>query len=279
MDSIGEILKNERTNRGLSLQEVNDSTRITVQNLSALEENRFDYFPNRIYARAFLRDYANFLGLDSTTLLVRYEDGLSSNETETEAVPAKSGGSVWKAIGYLFLGLLVLAALAAALYYGSSYNKKHQEASKVATRSSEAEDGSVARLPTPVGVKPEDEKPEPPADTNKPAPSPVPDKVSLAVTANEDVWVRLKTDGQTAFEGTLLKGQTKTLVGTKSVSIRTGKAGAVKLNLNGKPQPALGTLQEVGDKTFTLEELKASGTNNPAAPATPAAPAAGGPIR
>ena len=67
MESIGQVLRAERDKRGLSLSEVYDDTKITIQNLEALEQDRFDYFPNRVYARAFLRDYANFLGLDSAS--------------------------------------------------------------------------------------------------------------------------------------------------------------------------------------------------------------------
>lgn len=283
MDSIGEILKNERTSRGLSLQEVNDATRITVQNLTALEEDRFDYFPNRVYARAFLRDYANFLGLDSATLLDRYEDGFSHGEGEAEAAPVKSSGSAWKVIGYVFFGLLVLAAMAVAVYFGSKYNDKDREPTKVVTRSPEGDDGDVATLPKPstggeaVVDKPETTTPEP-----EPQPAPVVDKVILDVTAVDTVWMRVKADGQVVFIGDFAKGTTKTFEGAKSVNIRLGKAGAVQLKLNDKPQPALGTMQQIGDKTFTLEDVKAAigegePASNPAAPVAPTNP--GGPAR
>ena len=93
MDSIGQILRAGRETRGLSLDEVHEATNITVQNLSALEDDRFDHFPNRVYARAFLRDYSNFLGMDSPSLLTHYEE--EWNPRPEEVAVSKPQVSAW----------------------------------------------------------------------------------------------------------------------------------------------------------------------------------------
>ena len=71
METIGELLKNRRVEKDMTLADVHEATKITVENLAALEENRFEIFSSRVYARAFLRDYANYLGIDSIRLEIR----------------------------------------------------------------------------------------------------------------------------------------------------------------------------------------------------------------
>ena len=111
MGSIGEILKQEREGRGLSLHDVHEATKITSQYLSALEEDRFDSFPNKVYARAFLRDYANFLSLNSSDLLTRYEDEWSGGREVEQVVTHKS--SAWGVLFRVFAVVIVLGILSA----------------------------------------------------------------------------------------------------------------------------------------------------------------------
>jgi cytoskeletal protein RodZ len=72
MDEIGHILREARENKGLTLEEVQERTRINVRYLAALEDSRYDALPTSVHARGFLRNYARFLGLDPQPLLDRY---------------------------------------------------------------------------------------------------------------------------------------------------------------------------------------------------------------
>lgn len=277
MDSIGDILKRERSERGLSLHDVHDSTKIMVQNISALEENRFEYFPNRVYARAFLRDYSNFLGLDSAALLARYEDEWNIAK-KPEVVPVAKSGSIWKSISYTLLIIVLLGCLGTAAYFGWAKYEKKSKASRtpVSLNRNKPQDDNVAHLPTVTPVAPpkeiknlgENGKP-----IEKPAQPAVPDKLALNVAAYTDVWVRVTADDQKVFEGILTKGQAKDFVGKKIVTIRSGKAGGVQVKLNGQIQPPMGPLGAPGEKTYTLPAstpTAASGSNGTPAPGTPA---------
>jgi cytoskeleton protein RodZ len=64
MLDIGGTLREARTRSGLGLDDVAVATRIRVKYLAALEDERFGVLPEDVYARAFLRTYADFLGLD-----------------------------------------------------------------------------------------------------------------------------------------------------------------------------------------------------------------------
>ncbi|MCL4267078.1 MAG: DUF4115 domain-containing protein [Anaerolineae bacterium] len=88
MDELGHILREARETKGLTLQEVQAETRITVRYLDALENGDYDRLPTPVHVRGFLRNYARFLGLDPQPLLDRYEYGQGKRpkkKTETFA--------------------------------------------------------------------------------------------------------------------------------------------------------------------------------------------------
>src|SRR5919197_705017 len=64
MFEIGSTLREARTRQELELGDAERATRIRARYLGALEEERFDQLPAEAYAKAFLRTYADFLGLD-----------------------------------------------------------------------------------------------------------------------------------------------------------------------------------------------------------------------
>jgi hypothetical protein len=78
-DGVGKTLRDARDLRELDLTEVEASTRIRVRFLRALEDEEWDVLPGETYARAFIRTYADFLGLDGARLAEehRREAGVS----------------------------------------------------------------------------------------------------------------------------------------------------------------------------------------------------------
>src|SRR5574341_722686 len=64
MSSFGETLRRERELRGIELREVAEATKISVRFLQALENDRIDILPGGIFPRAFVRQFAAYLGLD-----------------------------------------------------------------------------------------------------------------------------------------------------------------------------------------------------------------------
>ncbi|MCW0217266.1 MAG: helix-turn-helix domain-containing protein [Prosthecobacter sp.] len=70
MDSLtGSQLRLARTLRGLSLQDAAHETRIPVQRLEWLEQDNFAAFGSLTYARAFLKIYSTYLGVDANAVL------------------------------------------------------------------------------------------------------------------------------------------------------------------------------------------------------------------
>lgn len=266
MESIGQVLREERERRKLSLDDVYEATKITTSNLSAIEEDRFDVFPNRVYARAFLRDYANYLGINSADLLMKYESVWNyKQEPESAPVVKKSGLRV---LGYVSLLLVIMGGLAVAVIMGWGHRPGQEVIQKPKVERQAKPQKEVAELPrtNPLLHTKAEEEAVKVEKTPEPEKAPVvPDKLALSVTAVDNVWVRIISDGKKVFEGIMPAGSAKSFEAAKNMTIRAGKAGAVKLKLNGVDQPSLGTLGTPGEKTFTMPNPPAATAPAPAA--------------
>src|ERR687889_354790 len=65
---IGRFLEQRRKEQGLSLDEVEQATKIRKRYLTGLEREDYTILPDAVYARGFLKTYANYLGLDGEDL-------------------------------------------------------------------------------------------------------------------------------------------------------------------------------------------------------------------
>lgn len=68
-DDFGPSLRQERERRGISLEELAVATKVSVELWEAMERNDFSRWPSGIFARAFVRDYARAIGLDSDAVV------------------------------------------------------------------------------------------------------------------------------------------------------------------------------------------------------------------
>ena len=66
--TVGEMLRAGREAKGLTLEAVNQATKISYGVLNALEQDDVESFESDIYLKGFLRTYANYLGLDVDAL-------------------------------------------------------------------------------------------------------------------------------------------------------------------------------------------------------------------
>ena len=68
-EGLGNALVEARKARGLTLRDIERDTRISTKYLQALEEGHLEALPAPVYARAFMRTYAQYLGLDAPQLV------------------------------------------------------------------------------------------------------------------------------------------------------------------------------------------------------------------
>jgi transcriptional regulator with XRE-family HTH domain len=89
MLEIGSSLREARRRRNIELADVEKATRIRVQQLEALEQERFEQLPPDPYRRSFLREYADFLGLDADLYTSEYDFRFHSPEPRLPAPPPR----------------------------------------------------------------------------------------------------------------------------------------------------------------------------------------------
>ena len=88
---IGNALRAEREALGSSLKDVSHRTRIPVQTLHELEENDYSSFPSRAYAKSFLAQYSEHLGVDADEWLDQFDTGNVLDNLDSYAY-LKDGG-------------------------------------------------------------------------------------------------------------------------------------------------------------------------------------------
>lgn len=69
MKKVGEVLSEYRLKMDVPLEKVSQATKIRIDFLRAIEENRFEELPAEPFVRGFLNSYASYLGLDPATIL------------------------------------------------------------------------------------------------------------------------------------------------------------------------------------------------------------------
>ena len=120
---FGVKMRRLREERGVSLRQIADVTRISVSALEAIERNDISRLPGGIFSRAFVRSYAIEVGLDPEEtvrdFLAQFPHETliagSPHAAELQRVPGASGRgrSFWIITVLLVLGGIALVALTA----------------------------------------------------------------------------------------------------------------------------------------------------------------------
>ncbi|MCX6628186.1 MAG: helix-turn-helix domain-containing protein [Candidatus Solibacter sp.] len=69
-----------RRNRGISLEQIADSTKISIRSLEAIEQGDFRKLPGGIYNTSYIRQYARAIEYDECTLLAFYAGEMARSE-------------------------------------------------------------------------------------------------------------------------------------------------------------------------------------------------------
>ena len=126
MKTAGQILKEERIKRGISLEEVEKETRIRKKYLGLLENDDFPGVGQATTVKGFIKNYADFLELPSPHLLAIFrrdfsEDKIGQVVLRGLAEPLDKKRFFWtprKTLAFLIIlfGLLFLGYLGAQLF-------------------------------------------------------------------------------------------------------------------------------------------------------------------
>lgn len=125
MKTAGEILKSERVSRGLSLEGIADQTKIKYEFLKAIEEQDYQKLPSSAYARGFVRNYAQNLGLDVAKIMAffrrEYEEAKVGIKLPPQPINAPSVALTPSKIITLFVSTAIIIFLAILFWQYRSF--------------------------------------------------------------------------------------------------------------------------------------------------------------
>lgn len=87
MKTVGEILAEARLSKGITLSEAERNTKIRVETIQALEENNFAILPSSVYIRGFIKNYADYLGLDPERTLAIFRRQFEEKPSGDPIIP------------------------------------------------------------------------------------------------------------------------------------------------------------------------------------------------
>jgi cytoskeleton protein RodZ len=273
--------------RGLSLEEVEQATKIRKRYLTGLEREDYAVLPDAVYARGFLKTYANYLGLDGEALSQRLKNSTKTQRergSDYDTTPesdfekplitpsglraARKRKVSNSAVATVMVALLALAAVIGALYFvgrGVQVSKEgnppqgesppRQEQQRVAGGENAPEDPAASK-DTPAGDgAPAEAEQGAPQDAPKDAPKDAPPD-TLRVVVNVRVrpsWILIRTDGNRAYKQVAEPGFSETFEAEQRLFIKSGDAGAVWVEINGQDAGALGDSGEIVARRYTLK--------------------------
>ncbi|MCH7780542.1 MAG: DUF2914 domain-containing protein [Acidobacteria bacterium] len=130
MENFGDQLRQERERRNVALDEIARSTKIRVRYLQALEDGQHERLPGIVFAKGYVRAYAETIGADADRLVHAYvaeQRSLGRLETEAsqehvlEALAAaveSDQDRAWRRVKMALIGSAVLLAAFAVFWFG-----------------------------------------------------------------------------------------------------------------------------------------------------------------
>jgi cytoskeleton protein RodZ len=245
---VGACLRDARERRGLSLAQIATSTRISIQALDALERNDIARLPGGIFTRAFVRGYAQEVGLDPEEMVRDFieqfpVEAVTYGSPLVELPPADADRTL-DADLKAWPNLLVIGAAVAVGVVGLTLAVMWARGALTASAASES---PVPQSPPAPAAAPSDSPPVAPVVRPGPAaPSAIAaDGVRVSVTSDDPCWIRIVADGSVRYEGLLEKGIARTGEARQSLVVTIGDAAACRVTLNGRPTRALGSPGQV----------------------------------
>lgn len=285
MDEIGQKLRAARIEKGYTLDDLQQITKIQKRYLIAIEEGNFDQLPGDFYVRAFIKQYAETVGIDSDALLNQFQQEIpdpqpeeyvqQSVQNQTRATRQAENSPARKFRRRLpQFGLLLVAVLIIVGVYYITIVKSHNEAkqtipddsSKVTlsttrkksssskSSSSKAASSSSKKAEMKIDVAAASGNTQTVTVTNLPKAT---NKLTLAGTT-ATAWNSVTINGSTTWQGSLTAGSSHTVSlpsGTTTFTVQSGNAKATSLKLNGKTVDISDGTSVVRTITFNLKTV------------------------
>ena len=262
----GETLAAARVEKGMSLEQVSDRLKISINYLQALEACHYDQLPGTAFTRGYLRSYARLMDIDENHILSLFGETVQADEQVARLLQEKpldhqtvSGGKLLVVVSII----LILGFVGGSAYWWmSSDSEPVVPETPVAQETLVAE--SVAQTEPDVTVLPVEEiNPAPQVEIEEeelasieepvtpaialpevaqenpavPESQPIVSEDQLFVQFSGDCWVEVKdAEGTVLFSGIKTSQSGLSLTGNAPLKIKFGNVGTVTdIRFNGEP--------------------------------------------
>lgn len=245
METVGELLRAEREKKGLSIKDIETAISIRALYIKAIEDGDYTVVPGEVYLKGFIRNYANYLGLNGPEMVASYRQSQQPIVPETVEIPVeptppqapqakpRSKTNSGKNSGKLLIISLLVVCVAGSAWWllGNQSPKKE-----------------------PIETK----QTQPPAQTTPQPVAPVVPTQSKPVVViakyTEACWTSVVADDKQIYEGTPKNGDTITWEAQKNITITAGNAGGIEITHNGQALGKIGNKGEVLVKTYVAKQ-------------------------
>lgn len=281
MKKAGEELKRIREEKGYSLPEVSQATKISTAVLKCLEEGRVDNI-DPIYLKGFVKIYCRFLGLGWEDFLKEYPipsaASRSHKQAHTAQEPKEPPVKAYAQKAFSFnavmlknkrIILVFLSAAAALLFVILALRGCAPILRKLASGQGQAQKAAViqpkkaSKTATARPLAPKTQAVRQPQQSSlHPLPAAAakeqrPKEITLVIRAQENSFLTVRVDGKPVYQRMLYKGKAESWVAKEKIELSVGNAGGITLELNGKIISSLGRKgQVIKNILITSEGLK-----------------------
>jgi cytoskeletal protein RodZ len=229
-ETLGEKLRQAREDRGYTISEVSEHTRISPLYLESIENNDYSILPGGIFNKGFVKSYAKFVGINEQEALFEYASLISAHEAQDDGehrhyrpeVLTDDAGSR-SMVPTVIVALLVLGVMTAVILFGVNYLRRG--------------DTGVSNQPTPANTNTAENSRSDRGDGTET--KAVPDMDSLKVefkARTEAVSLTSTVDGGKAATKIVEAGSSAEFEPRSSLKLSYSKslANFVQLSINGK---------------------------------------------
>ncbi|WP_379126666.1 helix-turn-helix domain-containing protein [Paenibacillus sp. sgz500958] len=273
MSELGRHLKEARLQKGMSLDDVQEVTKIRKKYLEAIETGDYKVLPGSFYVRAFIKTYAEAVGVNpdellqehgSATVAPKEESTMESVIQKRSRRPETERNAKW--LPTLLMWVFPVLILVVIYMYASDYGKSDSNNTQVdSTKVTDAQQNpdTAPGAPSPSSPAAGENTSQPTSEvTPEPSPSPTalaftlseghksgkttifdvtasPGTVEVTINATGVSWLEVykgeDSSGEKLSYGNTAAGDNKVFtLGTEGIYIKSGNSTATTIMVNGQ---------------------------------------------
>jgi len=238
---FGAGLREARELKGITLKEIASATKISISVLEALEQNDTSKLPGGIFSRAFIRAYANAVGLDPEKAVRKFLDEFSSEiNKSSKSAPSTTKGHLTltfekeedfdsqRLMTRTLMRLLAVSVPLAGLIIYCGSGRQLDTIQNPLNSQPLSESTPSISMSEIAGT----------SFNSDPLKDDETDLLLIDVHPVAPCWVSLTVDGELAFSRLMQPGEREVLQAREEIVLNVGDAGAFAFSLNqqvGKP--------------------------------------------